>query len=252
MSTAPDSWARHLDDSIMIKGGTVVPHLLLDYQTELRLSDRDVLVIINLIRLRSMQLQPASLTDYLMDRLKIDRAEARYLLFQLDSKGCVSSIKDSKGTRVTGVSLTPLYDRLMQLYARDTVNPPDPKPMPKTSHLLKSFEQAFPRGLTPWEYEMTVKWQDEDGWSEEIIAEALKIAALRRKLNFTYIDRILYNWQVNQLDTLEKIKEHDAAFRASQARGQARRTASVGKPTGLDKDNSKALERKKRYDGIDE
>lgn len=247
MSTAPDSWARHLDESIMIKGGTIVPHLLLDYQAELRLSDRELLVIINLIRLRSAQPQPVSLTDYLMDRLKIDRTEARYLLFQLDSKGHIASVKDTNSSRVTGVSLTPLYDRLMQLYARDTINPPSPQPMPKTNHLLKSFEQAFPRGLTPWEYEMTVKWQEEDGWSEEIIAEALKIAALRRKLNFTYIDRILYNWQVNQLDTLDKIREHDAFFRASRAQGQAKKRSKDGpKP----KDETKAAERKKLYDDI--
>lgn len=231
----------------MIKGGTIVPHLLLDYQTELRLSDREMLVIINLVRLRSTQPQPVSLTDYLMDRLKIDRTEARYLLFQLDSKGYVASVKESGSTRVTGVSLTPLYDRLMQLYARDTINPPAPQPMPKTSNLLRSFEQAFPRGLTPWEYEMTVKWQEEDGWPEEIIAEALKIAALRRKLNFTYIDRILYNWQVNQLDTLEKIKEHDAFFRASRARGQAKRRSKDGVQV---KDETKAAERKKLYDDI--
>ncbi len=231
----------------MIKGGTIVPHLLLDYQAELRLSDRELLAIIHLIRQRSMQTLPVSLTDYLMDGLKIDRTEARYLLFQLDSKGYVASVKETGGSRVVSVSLTPLYDRLMQLYARDTINPPSPKPMPKVNHLLKAFEQAFPRGLTPWEYEMTVKWQEEDGWPEEIIAEALKIAALRRKLNFTYIDRILYNWQVNQLDTLEKIREHDAVFRASRARGPAKRRSKDSVPV---KDEAKAAERKKLYDDI--
>lgn len=225
----------------------MVPHLLLDYQAELRLSDRELLAVIHLIRMRSTQPQPVSYSDYLMDRLKITRAEARYLIFQLESRGFVASIKDPGGSQVTGISLTPLYERLINLFARDEINPPSPSPMPKTSNLMKAFEQAFPRGLTPWEYEMTVKWQDEDGWPEEIIAEALKIAALRRKLNFTYIDRILYNWQINQLDSLEKIREHDANFRASRARGQAKRRV---KDAVQVKDESKAAERKKLYDDI--
>jgi DNA replication protein len=249
MSTLPNSWAEHLDDAILVNGKTTIPNLLLDYQAELGLSDREVLVIINLIRLPSLHPVPVSLTDYIMEKMRLDRSEARYLLFQLDSKGCLASVKDPNSSRMTGVSLTPLYDRLMHLYGRDMVNPPGPKALPKINNLVKLFEQAFPRGLTPWEYEMMVKWQEEDNWPEEIVAEALKIAVLRRKLNFTYIDRILYNWQINQLDTLAKIKEYDANFRASRTRGQARKNTPKDMAAAA-KGDSKALERKKRYEDI--
>ena len=56
-------------------------------------------------------------------------------------------------------------------------------------------------------------WLDEDQHSPEIIKAALKEAVISGKLNFRYIDRILFEWKKNGIKTVEQAKEHGKKFR---------------------------------------
>lgn len=204
-----------------------------------------------------------------MECLKLSRSDAQSLIFNMVSKGFVATDHaDSGKVAPDSVSLLPLYEKLTHLFSRDLLSPeqkevPDDK-INQTAELVSAFERIFNK-LSPFDYEKLRDWLNNDGWSPEIILEALRQASLQRKLNFAYIDRILLNWQMNQLDTLDKIKASEDAFQRRQVlRQQANQPAAQtnskpsaasgtlkpsNKPVLIRPDSSKGG-KKKRYDDI--
>lgn len=71
------------------------------------------------------------------------------------------------------------------------------------------FEKELARGLSPIESEKLSKWLDEDGFSVDLIKEALKRAVLQGKPYFNYIDKILLSWQNQNLHTIADVKAKD-------------------------------------------
>lgn len=57
---------------------------------------------------------------------------------------------------------------------------------------------------------------DQDHHDAEMIRLALREAVLSGKLNFRYIDRILFEWKKKGLKTAEEAKEHSQHFRSRQ------------------------------------
>lgn len=79
--------------------------------------------------------------------------------------------------------------------------------------LYQQFEQEFARPLSPIEAETLSMWLDEDKHSAELISAALREAVVSGKLNFRYIDRILFEWKRNSIKTVEEAKAHSERFR---------------------------------------
>lgn len=77
------------------------------------------------------------------------------------------------------------------------------------------IEKEFGRALSPIELEQVTKWETEH--PEEIVAEALKIMVLQGVYNLRYMDRILLNWDKNNLRTLKQIREHEEKRRKGTA-----------------------------------
>lgn len=61
--------------------------------------------------------------------------------------------------------------------------------------LYALFEDEFGRPLSPLEGETLSIWMDQDHHDAEMIRLALREAVLSGKLNFRYIDRILFEWK---------------------------------------------------------
>ena len=79
--------------------------------------------------------------------------------------------------------------------------------------LYTVFEQEFGRPLSPMECENLAMWLDEDNQDPAIIKAALREAVIAGKLNFRYIDRILFNWKKNGIQTIEQARMHGIQFR---------------------------------------
>lgn len=97
--------------------------------------------------------------------------------------------------------------------------------------LFALFEQEFARPLSPIEYETITMWIDNDKHSPAIIKEALKEAVMSGKLNFRYIDRILFEWKKNGIKTIEQAREQGRNFRLRQQKSntnsQKNRSCSI-------------------------
>jgi DNA replication protein len=79
--------------------------------------------------------------------------------------------------------------------------------------LFSIFEREFARPLSSMEYEMIVNWLDQDRYPESLILTALKEAVFAGKVHFRYIDRILLEWNRNQIRTPEEAKIHTERYR---------------------------------------
>ena len=84
--------------------------------------------------------------------------------------------------------------------------------------LYQRFEAEFSRPLSPIEAETLSMWLDEDGHKTELIIAALREAVVSGKLNFRYIDRILFEWKRNGVQTLQQAKAYGEKFRKHQTK----------------------------------
>lgn len=82
--------------------------------------------------------------------------------------------------------------------------------------LYPIFEKEFGRLLSPFESEQLNIWVERDGYSEELIKEALKEAVISGKMIFNYIDKILFTWEKAGVETAEGAKKFSEDFRKRQ------------------------------------
>ena len=76
----------------------------------------------------------------------------------------------------------------------------------ENSDIFEVIQKEFGRTLSPMEYEISKAWLD-NGISEELIKEAIKEATFNGVSNLRYIDKILYEWGKNNIDSIEKVEE---------------------------------------------
>ena len=72
------------------------------------------------------------------------------------------------------------------------------------SKIFNLIENNLNRVLSPIEYEVIKEWD----YSIEIIELAVKEAILHNAKTIKYIDRILFNWKQNNVETLEDAKKY--------------------------------------------
>ena len=71
-------------------------------------------------------------------------------------------------------------------------------------NLYTVFEKEFGRPLSPFECETLGMWEDQDQHHPNLIQAALREAVMSGKLNFRYIDRILFEWKKNGIKTVDQ------------------------------------------------
>lgn len=117
-------------------------------------------------------------------------------------------------------SLRPLWEKLYELIRSQH----KPAQTVNEKNLYTLFEQEFGRPLSPFECETLSIWIDQDHHDPEIIVAALKEAVMSGKLNFRYIDRILFEWKKNGIKTIDQARNHSKRFRESNSRKQHQAT----------------------------
>ena len=150
---------------------------------------------------------------------------------QLDAAEGLVRLGDRRGYEFL-LSATMSDDESILEVAQEILDSPDFAKMrdqieeERETGFVTKFEREFGRPLSPMECEILVKWLDEDKLSDDLILAALKEAVFAGKLNFKYIDRILFEWKRNRVETVEQAKQHASQFRKKgalyQSSGQKR------------------------------
>lgn len=75
--------------------------------------------------------------------------------------------------------------------------------------LFENFEKNWGRFLSPFEIEDVNKWIDEDNFPIEVVNEALRQTVFYNVKNMHYLNRILNNWKLNNIMTVEAVKYNE-------------------------------------------
>ncbi|KSU63438.1 DNA replication protein DnaD [[Bacillus] enclensis] len=113
-------------------------------------------------------------------------------------------------------SLAPLWEKLADFVIQTSKMKQMQKSMEEEADIYSIFEQEFGRPLSPLECETLSMWLDQDEHNSTIIKAALREAVISGKLNFRYIDRILFEWKKNGVKTIEDARSQSQKFRPHQ------------------------------------
>ncbi|WP_123040754.1 DnaD domain-containing protein [Cohnella candidum] len=234
--------ARGLAEAYM-DGAASIPYALLRTYRALKLSDTEVMLLIQLLAFRQLEQIEFPTMEQLQERLGSSPSVVGQAMQKLVKQGLVGI--DEMVDPVTGVqsdryNLSGLFQKIGALLAAgefplrtgggDASASPDSldarhaarPPVSKTSvfggatNLFAVFEQEFGRPLSPMEVETINGWLDKDGYDEDLVLFALKESVFAGKLHFRYIDRILLEWSRNRVSNVEEARAHTQKFRTGK------------------------------------
>ncbi|MGJ7920015.1 DnaD domain protein [Neobacillus sp. LXY-4] len=198
-----------------IKSGNItIPTVLLSSYKKMNLSEQEVVLILHLLSYLEKGNHFPTLAE-LSDRMTLD---CTGILRRLIQKGFIE-INDGfseDGIRFEKYSLDPLWERLISQFQAQNNLQETKKNQQEETDLYTCFEQEFGRPLSPFECESLGMWLDDDHHDPVIIKAALRESVISGKLNFRYIDRILFEWKKNGIKTIEQAKSYGRKFRQHQ------------------------------------
>lgn len=198
-----------------IKSGNItIPTALLTHYKKMGLIEQEVVLILHLHSFLEKGNYFPTLVE-LSERMTIDCTS---ILRRLIQKGFIE-IKDGfsdDGIRFELYSLDPLWDKLINQFQTQKNLQNTVQNETQEIDLYSCFEQEFGRPLSPFECESLGMWLDDDHHEPVIIKAALREAVISGKLNFRYIDRILFEWKKNGIKTIEQAKSYGRKFRQNQ------------------------------------
>ncbi|WP_445492241.1 DnaD domain protein [Niallia sp. 03133] len=223
-----------MNKTIMLKwlkeGNISIPTTLLAHYKTLNLNEKELVLLLQIISFLEKGNDfptPAELASY----MTIDAIECHELLSYLIKKGFLEIIdgNNENGIRFEQYSLDPLWDKLIDIYLFLNKKEEAQHTKKEETDLYSCFEQEFGRPLSPFEIETLGMWLDDDQHEAVIIKAALRESVISGKLNFRYIDRILFEWKKNGIKTIQQAKSYGKKFRQNQPTNKANELPSTNK-----------------------
>ncbi|WP_462412005.1 DnaD domain-containing protein [Neobacillus sp. Marseille-QA0830] len=200
------------------QGSITVPALLFSEYRKLNLTETELVLLLNILAFIEKG-NSFPTPEQLSDRMTVSIAECNDSLRRMIQRGFLEIIDEysNEGIRYEKYSIKPLWERLIEQFLLSNKEGQEAAKKSGETDLYTCFEQEFGRPLSPFECESLAMWLDDDHHDPVIIKAALKEAVMSGKLNFRYIDRILFEWKKNGIKTIEQAKNHGRKFRQYQA-----------------------------------
>ena len=201
------------------QGSITIPKLLLNHYTKLGLNEEEFMLLLHV----HMYIEGGNsfpTPTELSNKMTLTTSKCTDILRHLLQKGylTIEEENDENSIIYEKYSLQPLWEKMLLLFIND--HEEQPKNEEQESSLYTIFEQEFGRPLSPFECESLSMWIDQDGHDPAIIKAALREAVMSGKLNFRYIDRILFEWKKNGIQTMEQVQSYTKKFRKLQQQKQ--------------------------------
>ncbi|WP_280768186.1 DnaD domain-containing protein [Salipaludibacillus daqingensis] len=221
-----------LSFQLLMEKPMTLPGLLFKHYKDLGLTDIQFLILIH-IRQFHQEGHDFPTPEDLIHRMTLTEQECTQQLKQLLSHRFLEiiEVKATEQKIFEAISIEPLFEKLhLFLNEKDLEEETDDKKV-QEGQLFQRFEQEFARPLSPMEMEMISMWIDDDQHEAHIIEAALREAVVSSRMNFRYIDRILFDWKKNGVKTVEQAKIHGEKVRSHHQPSQRyqRKDASVPK-----------------------
>lgn len=207
----------------LLKQGSVsLPVLLIKEYKRLGLTEAEVMLLIHLFMFQEKENKTFPTVAELEERMNLTQDQIVGLIQHLVTGGFlrIEDEVNEYGLRSESYNLWPLFQQLVSSFIEREQKETE-QGTEIYQQVFQLFEQEFGRALSPMECQMLAQWIDEDGYSQELIEAALREAVFCSKLNFRYIDKILFEWQKNNIRTLDEAAEYSRKFRQKGSLYQA-------------------------------
>lgn len=231
-------------------GVTGIPNLLLKHYKGMGISDCEMMLLIQMLRLRHEEKEHHPTPEDLCRYLSGNADEIREALGSLQAKDmlALTHYYDELADEVkTGYDFEPLFEKLSDFWACARVKEIEKanqalargaRKKEEVGALFRLFEKEFGRPLSPIEVEKIDQWSVQAG--PLLVREALSRSVLMGIRNFKYVDSIILEWVKNNLRTEQEIEEYDRRFKDRQTGGGRRQ------PKAAAADDEKTTDHKKR------
>jgi DNA replication protein len=183
----------------------LVPRILLSNYNNLKISDKELIVLIYLINEKELAFNPKKIGKDL--NMPIDNVLE--VISNLTSNDIIAiEMHKNNNVREEYITLEPLYNKLAFKVLNEEIKS-------EKTNLFDTFEKEFGRTLSPIEYELIGGWQSGE-FSDELIILALKEAVYNGVFNLRYIDRILYEWKKKGIKNKEDIEKDRQNFKTKK------------------------------------
>jgi len=198
-----------------IKEGSVsVPSFLFHYYKKMGLTDVECMLILHIFSFKEKG-NDFPTHEMLAERMVLTPEQCAQMIGSLVQRGFLSILKGEEGgIYLEKYSLDPLWERLFDHHLLEMAERNEQRAKNNEESLYTIFEQEFGRPLSPMEIETLSMWIDNDQHSPELIKAALREAVLSNKLNFRYIDRIMFEWKKKGIKTVEEAMAQGEKFRS--------------------------------------
>lgn len=199
------------------EGNITFPRVLLTHYKQLNLNEEELVLLLHVQSFLEKGNDFPTPTE-ISSRMTISDSQCTTILRKLIQKGFIE-IEDGhseSGIRFEKYSIQPLWEKLVNEFLLIQNDQKRETSQKSETDLYTVFEQEFGRPLSPFECETLSLWIDDDRHEPLIIKAALREAVISGKLNFRYIDRILFEWKKNGIKTIEQAKSHGRKFRQFQ------------------------------------
>jgi DNA replication protein len=199
------------------EGSIAIPKLLIHHYAKLGLNEEEFVLLLH-VYTYSESGNKFPTPDELAKKMSFSSTSCTELLRSLMKKGFLSikEVDDMEGILGESYSLQPLWKKLSYFLLEADKNKQSKQDSELEAKLYSLFENEFGRPLSPMESESLTMWIDEDHHDPVLIKAALREAVMSGKLNFRYIDRILFEWKKNGIKTVEQAAKHSQRFRKSR------------------------------------
>ncbi|OYD09550.1 DnaD domain protein [Paludifilum halophilum] len=208
---SPHSALVHL----LQQGSMSFPVMLFTEYKRLGLTEGQVMLLLQMMVFEEKEETPFPTVSQLEERMDASGDQIMAWLQSLVQGGflTIEESVNEEGIRSERYCTAPFLQQLAASYLDRDPEEPDESVEKAYENLFQRFEREFGRPLSPMECETLTQWLDEDKHSEPLIISALREAVFCGKLSFRYIDRILLEWQQNEIQTPEEAVEYSRKFR---------------------------------------
>ncbi|RIW33116.1 DnaD domain protein [Bacillus salacetis] len=223
---------KQLMVSWMEEGTVSIPQLLLSNYHKIGLSESEFVLLLQVYSFIEKG-NNFPTPEELSSQMSFSSEECSSILRRLVQNQFISIEEgnSSSGILYEKYSLKPLWAKMAEFVLSESKSENMEKTLLEETDLYTVFEQEFSRPLSPLECETLAMWIDQDEHTVVIIKAALREAVISGKLNFRYIDRILFEWKKNGVKTIEQAKKHGERFRPHQKMQSAAQTVKSDKKT---------------------
>lgn len=242
---------------LLIHGCTSIPNILLKHYKQMGISDTQMMLLIQMFRLRTEDKNIMPSPETLAEYLSSSPEQVTEQLQELQQREFITSTEyysPEMDQIIHGYDLEPLFEKLSDVWAgakkkeiediqrilqANSNNLPHDYGREIRMELYRAFEEEFGRPLSPIEVDQIRLWLEQT--NKELTLEALRRAVLMGKHNFKYIDSIILEWQKNNLRNTSEVIEYERNFQKRRSARPAKKQESRPKENDQKKAFIKSL-----------